>query len=236
MTSSQVLIAHAVKILVLLTLAGILTRHRARLCWSFVAYLVVVLTCNSLVSFWPARFFDAWFWIAQQALYDALKMAIAVELTYRTFQAFPAAQATARRVLFVLLILTSLALVGLPRAVAGGGPALYRATLLEWEPRVLTGTTWLLNALALMVIWYRVPLHRYHRAILLGFVPYLLVFTILLRLLLRYGWEILPIVQSAEPAAYMLLVGWWAYTAWEPEAVPDVSPALLQRLHPWRVR
>ena len=35
---------------------------------------------------------------------------------------------------------------------------------------------------------------------------------------------------------WYLLVGWWAYTAWEPEAVPDVSPALMQRLQPWRVR
>ena len=55
-------------------------------------------------------------------------------------------------------------------------------------------------------------------------------------MLLRYGWEILPIVQSAEPSAYMLLVGWWAYAAWEPETAPDVSPALLQRLEPWRAR
>ena len=57
MTVWQVLIAHAVKVLVLVTLAGIVARHRARLCWSFVAYLAVVLAGNSLVSFWPARFF-----------------------------------------------------------------------------------------------------------------------------------------------------------------------------------
>ena len=115
MTSWQILVAHVVKVLILLTLAGILTRRRAAMCWSFVAYLSAILVGNSLVSFWPHRFFDAWFWFAQQALYDALKMAIAVELAYRTFQAFPAAQATARRVLFGLLILTSLALVGFHR-------------------------------------------------------------------------------------------------------------------------
>jgi hypothetical protein len=236
MTSWQVLVAHVVKVLVLLTLAGILARGRARMCWSFLAYLGAVLVGNSLVSFWPARFFDAWFWLVQQALYDALKMAIAVELGFRTFQAFPTAQATARRILFALLILISLVLVGVPPRVSGGSPELYGAALHDWEPRVLMGTVWLLNALALLVIWYRVPLHTYHRAILLGFVPYLLLFTTILRMLRHYGWEILPLVQSAEPAAYMLLVGCWCYAAWAPEPAPDVSSAVLQKLQPWRGR
>ena len=80
------------------------------------------------------------------------------------------------------------------------------------------------------------PIHAYHKAILLGFVPYLLVFTILLRMLRHYGWDILPFVQSAEPAAYLLLMGWWAWAAWEPEGVPDVSPEVLHRLQPWRAR
>lgn len=230
MTSWQILIAHAVKLLVLLTLAGILTRRRARLCWSFVTYLAVIVTCNSLATFWPERFVAEWFWILKQALYDVLKMTIAVELAYRTFQAFPRAQATARWVLFAVLVATSIALVGVPSGAS------YPAVVLEWQPRVLTGTIWLLNGLALLVIWYRVPIHTYHRAILLGFVPYLVIFTTLLSLIDRHGWEILPIVQSAEPAAYMLLMAWWAYAAWQPEPVPDVSPAVLQTLQPWRVR
>jgi hypothetical protein len=234
MTSWQILIAHAVKLLVLLTLVGILTRQRARLCWSFMAYLAVILICNALVSLWPARFFTPWFWILKQALYDALKMGIAVELAYRTFQAFPAAQATARRVLFTILVLTSAALIGLPQGASGGSPALYETILFEWEPRVMTGTIWLLNGLGLLIVWYRVPIHAYHKAILLGFVPYMVVFTVLLRLLNRHGWEILPLVQSAEPAAYMLLMAWWAYAAWQPEPAPDVSPAVLRALQPWR--
>jgi len=230
MTSLQVLIAHAVKILVLLTLAGIVARHRARLCWSFLAYLACVLAANTLVSFWPERFFAGWFWMLQAAVYDALKMAIAVELAYRTFRAFPAARATARRVLFLLLLGTSLALVGVPRDLS------YPAVFVELEPRILTGTIWLLNGLALLVVWYRVPLHRYHKAILLGFVPYLLIFVALLKMLRHFGWETLPLVQSAEPAAYMLLVGWWAYAAWEPAVAPDVSPVVLQRLQPGSAR
>ena len=230
MTASQVLIAHAVKILVLLTLAGIVAQRRWRLCWWFTAYLTVILICNSLVSFWPDIFYERRFWLARAPLYDALKVAIAIEIAYRTFQAFPGAQATARRVIFALLVATSVALVAIPWDWSN------ETRLFEWEPRVLTGTIWLLNALAVIVIWYRVPIHAFHRAILLGFVPYLLVFTIVLRLLRHYGMNILPLIQDTEPAAYMLLMGWWAWAAWQPETVEEVSPEVMGILQPWRVR
>ncbi len=230
MTASQVLIAHAVKILVLLTLAGILARRRWSLCWSFTAYLAVILICNSLVSFWPERFYQPWFTLVRTGLYDGLKVAIALELAYRTFQAFPGARATARQMILLLVIVSSAVLIAMP------WDSSYPSALLEWEPRILTATIWQLNALAVLVIWYRVPIHAYHKAILMGFVPYLLVFTILLRLLNHYGWKILPLVQAADPAAYMLLMGWWAWAAWEPEGAPDVSPAVLRVLQPWRAR
>jgi hypothetical protein len=232
MTGWQVLVAHAVKVLVLLALAGIVARHRARMCWSFLAYLITTFACNSLISLWPDTFFVSWFWMLKQALYDCLRLAIAVELAYRTFRAFPGAQATARRLVFAILAVTSLALIGIPSGLSAGSPALYNAALQEWEPRVMTGTIWLMNGLAVLVIWYRVPIHAYHKAILLGFVPFLLVFTTLLRLLQIYGWDVLPLVQSAEPAAFLLLMAWWAHAAWEPEPAPDVSPALLQTLQP----
>jgi hypothetical protein len=230
MTASQVLIAHAVKILVLLTLAGILANRRWRSCWSFATYLVVILICNSLVSFWPDTFYQPWFWMVRTPIYDALKVAIAMELAYRTFQAFPGARATARRALVLLLIASSVVFATLP-----WDPS-YGTALFEWEPRILTATIWLLNALAVIVIWYRVPIHAYHKSILLGFVPYLLVFTILLRMLRHYGYGIMEVVQTAEPAAYMLLMGWWAWAAWEPETASDVSPEVMHRLQPWRAR
>ena len=120
MTSWQVLIAHAVKVLVLLSLAGIVARHRVRLCWSFVAYLSTIVVSNTLISVWPDTFFAPSFYLLKQSLYDCLRLAIAVELGYRTFQAFPGAQSTARRVLFALLIVTSLALIGVPSGLSGG--------------------------------------------------------------------------------------------------------------------
>ena len=230
MTPDQVLIAHLVKVLALFTLVGIVWRGRAHLCWSFVAYLLTVLTCNSLGTFWPDRFDTAWFWILQHGLYDALKMGIAVELGLRIFQAFPAAQATARRLLFVLLVATSAALIGIPVVPTTGDMG---GIILQWQPRVLTGTIWLMNGLALLITWYRVPVHAYHKAILLGFVPYLLVFTTMLTLLGQHEW-LLRAVQSADPAAYMLLMAFWTWSAWKPETQPDVSAAVIRWLQPWR--
>jgi len=230
MTSWQVLVAHAVKVLVLLTLAGIVARHRARLSWSFVAYLSTIVVSNTLISVWPDTFFVPSFYLLKQALYDCLRLAIAIELAYRTFQAFPGAQSTARRVVFALLAVTSLALMGVPSGLSGGSPGLYATALKEWEPRVMTGTIWLMNGVALLVIWYRVPIHAYHKAILLGFVAYLLTFTTLLRLLQIYDWDVLPIIQSAEPAAFLVLMGWWAWAAWQPAV--EMSPVLARRLQP----
>jgi hypothetical protein len=230
MTSWQVLVAHAVKVLVLLTLAGIVARHRARLCWSFVAYLSTIIVSNTLITLWPETFFVPSFYLLKQALYDCLRLAIAIELAYRTFQAFPGAQSVARRVVFASLMITSLALIGVPSGLSGGSPSLYEAALKEWEPRVMTGTIWLMNGVALLVIWYRVPIDAFRKAILLGFVPYLLIFTTLLRLLQIYDWDVMPIIQSGEPAAFLLLMGWWAWAAWQPAA--EMSPVLVRKLQP----
>jgi len=227
LTPDQVLIAHIAKALTLFALVGILWHGRARLCWSFVGYLFTGLICDSLYSFWPEYFFKPWFWILQQGLDDALKMAIAVELGFRIFQAFPTAQATARRLLFILLIATSLALIGIPIATS------FKAIVVQWQPRVLTGTIWLMNGLALLITWYRVPVHAYHKAILMGFVPYLVVFTTLLTLLGSHE-SLLRVIQSLQPAAYAMMVGYWMWAAWKPETQPDVSAAVIRFLQPWR--
>jgi hypothetical protein len=228
MSPEHILVAHVVKALVFFALAGMLVRRRAHLCWSFVAYLVTVLVSNSLVTFWPEQFFKVWFWILTQGLFDALGMGIAVELGYRTFQAFPRAQATARRVLFVVLFATSAALIGIPIA------STYGQVVFDWQPRVLAGTIWVMNGLAVLITWYRVPVHAYHKAILLGFVPYLLVFTTLLSLMKQWGWDFLPYVQALEPLAFMLLMGFWAWSSWRGEEQPQASRALVHLLQPWR--
>src|SRR5437867_4449311 len=96
MSAAELLLMHGVKLGVLAVLIGLFARRRAHLCWSFVAYLATVFVCNSLESLWPDQFFRQWFYLLTQGLFDALKLAVAAELTYRTFRAFPGAAARVR--------------------------------------------------------------------------------------------------------------------------------------------
>jgi hypothetical protein len=74
---------------------------------------------------------------------------------------------------------------------------------------------WLLTATALLVVWYQVPLHAWPRAILLGFVPYLLVFVIALDLLKRHGWAALHAGAGIlDSAAYLALLLFWNRVVW----------------------
>ena len=110
MSELQVPLAHAVKLALVAVLAGLFLRDRARLCWSFVAYAAAILLGNTLASFWPARFYNPSFWVLKQGVYDALKMAVALELAWRAFEAFPGAMRTARRAVLALLAVSTLVL------------------------------------------------------------------------------------------------------------------------------
>jgi hypothetical protein len=217
MSDLQFLVAHAAKLALLALLAGILWRGRARLCWSFALYVLAVLLGNVLVSFWPSRFFTPSFWVLKQGVYDALKMAIALELAWRAFNAFPGAARTARGVIPSLLALSTLSLAVLT-------PASSYNTVWDWQPRVATAALWLLTAVSLMVVWYQVPVHEWQRAIMLGLAPYLLIFVGLLGLLRRHGWEFLEPITTAETFAYLGLVLFWSWAAWRRDAVR--GPAL----------
>jgi hypothetical protein len=216
MNPDQVLVAHIVKAVGFFALAGILVRRRAHLCWTFVAYLVTVLVLNSLISFWPEHFFNTWFWVLAHVLFTGLRMGIAVELTFRTFQAFPGAKVTARRLLFGLLLATSFALVASPDGIESANKGWYELVALDLQPRVLTGAIWLMNGLAILITWYRVPVHTYHKALLLGFVPYLLLFTVAMNLLKAFGGSVREYVGYFKNAGYQALLVYWAYTAWRP--------------------
>ena len=208
MSEIQVALSHAVKLAVVAVLAGLVARGRARLCWSFAAYLVAILVGNSLASLWPSRFYTPQFWVLKQAVYDALKMAVALELAWRAFEAFPGALRTARRAILALLVASTLAL-------ALFTPPSSYATLWDFQPGTVTAALWLLTATALLVVWYQVPVHDWQRAIMLGLAPYLLVFVIVLDLLKRHGWMALHAIAGVlDSAAYLSLLVFWAWAAW----------------------
>ena len=206
-------VAHAVKVALLVTLAGIVARRRVRLCWAFPLYVVAILLGNSLQSFWPAQFHTSEFWIVKQRVYDALKLLLALELAWRAFRLFPGALRTARAVLAAILAATTLVVVFVTP------PADY-STLWQWQPSIVTGTLWMFTATALLVVWYQVPVHDWQRAIMLGLVSYLVVFVLYMDLLRRFGWDYRLAVGWLDVLTYLALCIFWAWAAWRRDPIP----------------
>jgi hypothetical protein len=210
MEGAQLLIAHAVKLAILVVLAGLITTRRYRQCWSLTAYLLVALAGNSMTSFWPERFFNYHFYAGRQAIFDALKLLIALELSHRVFAAFPGAMSRWRAIALVVLVATT-------SAVALSGATDSARVAYDWQPRIVTGATWILSAIALLVAWHRLPIDSWHYAILVGYVPYLLVFTTGLNIIRKYGWSVHWATGTVQSLAYLVLMLWWAYAAWRPQ-------------------
>lgn len=222
MTGMQLLLAWAVKAALVATLAGLVVRRRLQLCWAFCIYAAVVLGCETLIALWPAKFFTADFWMVKQALYDATKVAVALELAYRVVRAFPGAMRTAR--------VSALALLACSTAIIVAGPwAAGYAAMAEWQPRMVFGVVSLFSLTALVMLWYNLPVRSWHRALLMGFSTYLLVFTVVLNVLRTQGWEMVHWLGLLDGVAYLALTIWWAFAAWAPDTIPVEIPATVRQ-------
>jgi hypothetical protein len=211
MTPAEKLVVCVGLVLLAACLAGLFVRRRQGLCVSFTLYLGAVLLSDGLVVFWPARFHSWDFWVLKESVHNLLKFGIALELTLRTFRAFPAARRTAAGLVLGVLALTWLS-VG-PRPRLEGRPL---ELALNLQPYVLAGTLWLFIAISALILWYRLPVAPLHKALLLGFVPYLLLFTVAMNLLKAFGGSVREYVGYFKNAGYQALLVYWAYTAWRP--------------------
>lgn len=228
MTAHQLLIANLVRTALILIIVGLLIRKRAHLCWSFLGLLVVVLVGNSLGSFWPEYFQTRSFYIMKSTVYNILKLCVAAELTYRVFRSFPGALARARLVLAPLMAVITIGVISVPTGTD------YHDIVTRYNPQVQTGVIWLLSATAVLAVWFNIPLHFFHRAILLGFSSYLITFATLLNVLRSFGFDrMIDTINFIDTYAYLALVTWWAFTAWRSEEtfeiVPVRTPALLPK-------
>jgi hypothetical protein len=210
-------------------LAGLFVRRLYRVCYSFPAWLLAVLAGDVLVFFWTQRFYTWAFWMTKETVYAVLKLAIAVEITALAFQAFPSARATVRRVMLgVLLALLAFVLVGV--RYQADLPDLAR----ELQRRTANGVALVFCATWAVVLYYRLPLHRLHRAILRGLVPYLLVFAAASTLTLVFGWDVRRNVNMAEAAAWDLMLAYWCWEVWR--RPPGDDSRFMRQLQPWRAR
>ena len=215
----RILIGHAVKVALVAALAGLYVRGRSGRSHAMVAYLWAALVGNSLTTFWPDVFFNYEFWMRRQALFDVLKLLVGIEVALRALRLFPGARATWERLTAASVLgATTSAFWFLPR------DAPY-SVLFAHQPQIIAGTVWLFTLTALVVVHYRIPLDPWHRAILLGFVPYQLVFTTAIAVMTKGGVSLHPAMGFVDSAAYLVMVTYWAQTAWRPEEALDVSPA-----------
>ena len=233
MTWSGIAVTAAAVLLASAALAGVTVRRRISVCWTFVLYLGVIAVTDLLMLLWPDRFWQLWFYTGKELVINVLRFALALELTYRTFRAFPSAHATARGVLFVVLLITlAIVFAGTgdlePREGAPAlGPVISRV-----QPRVLNGAIWIFAVVAGLILWYRLPVHPLHKTILIGYVPYLLVSTVSLNLLESQGWAIRAHVNHLNTLAFLAVLAYWAVAAWRraeaPVRAPDPEPSLKQ--------
>ena len=225
--------AVVVELALLVTICGLVRRRRLLRSVFFTAYLPAVFVGNFLMIWWPQRFYVPAFWMAEEAVYDVLKLGIAMELGWRTFRAFPRAQSIARRSAFLVLAVTAALVMAVPVDVQGVG--VYATVVTELHPRILNGTVWLIACTLAVAQWYRVPVHPFHAGVLTGFTLYVGFYSTLLSLAALYGFSaVKPWGDALEPPAYLLLTGWWAHLAWRAESTAAISQAtVVRRLELW---
>jgi hypothetical protein len=224
MTVVQAWIGHLGTVVLAVVLAGVIARRRYRIWYSFAVFLVITLSSAVLIMAWPARFYTQEFWRAKETAFSVLRFATALELAYRVFRSFPGAITTLRWALFFVSVATLVAVI----AASTGGTD-YRAFLAEMQPRVLYGSIWLFTAIAALILWYRLPVDPFQKAVLLSYVPFLLIFTVTVNAMgSRVSEQLGDSMRYLYQIAYLALIVHWARAAWRrteaPARPPEVRP------------
>lgn len=206
----------AIMALRVLALAGAAGRGWLRLSWAWTAYSVLAILFGLLMNVWPATFWNYHVWTGSRDVYAAMKVLIAVEIAAKVFKDFPRAAALAR-----VLVLGILGTAILPVAWSG---LRWSDSFSAWHLPLASTTVWLFVVTALLVTWFHLPLHPWHRAILLGMTVHLLVFTVLLVILRARGWAVWHSLAGVQVYADLALAAWFAAVPWMPRAAR--APAL----------
>lgn len=218
MSVDRLLVAYLGIALEATLLAALLLRRSYSVCLSFTLYVVAVLFPSLLFAVSPRSY--TWDnYLLREIVHNLLKFAIALELVYRTFRAFPGAMSTARNVLLFLVVVIAVVTLAAPLPIRNPDDI-----DIEWHARILNGTIWVFTAIAAMIMWYRLPVHPLFKAILVGFVPYLLIFSVGMRVLVEMGWEGARQYQRFHALAYVLLLCYWNRAAWSQARTTMIPP------------
>jgi hypothetical protein len=227
-TPADVAVASLTAMLLAVTLAGMALRDRVRLCRSFAGLLVSTLVCNQLITHLPTRFWNSTFWTFKESLYAGLYCATVLELALLVFAGLP----RARRPL--LIAMTSVIVAA---AVVVSTADLERVSLVRVVVSAVNGTAaWLAAMLVAAVLFYRVPLHPFHRLILFGLGFHLSLYSTLLGPVVE-GWETMRAhVNALDRLVYVATVTLWLWAAWRPAPAQALTPEAAAVLQPWAAR
>jgi len=219
MSSLELLLGRASTALLAAVLLGMFVRGRWRLWYSFTLLVFFTLVHSVLVSFWPQTFHVGSVWMFKEFALLLARIAMVIEITARVFRGFPGAMATARRLVVLILVVTFVLAF-----IVGPGSTHYAGFVGELMPRLLNGTIWLFTSLAILILWYRLPVHWFPKAVLLSYVPYLLIFTVALNALGELGWQKAAWADRANVIAYAVLLLYWTWLAWRREPARRARP------------
>lgn len=196
-------------------LSGLVVRRRLAHNMSFALYLLSVLVADALTLFRPDVFMHARPWVLVQVLHAMLRHLVAIELAFYVSRAFPGARRRFR-VFFWMMTLATLAV-----PLLWPGDLVNTVTIVtKVLPRVLYTAFWLFVGLGALVLWYRLPLQSMHKAVLSGFVAYLVLATFALNLLRHWGVVHREVTGYLNSLGYVLVLAFWARAAWRHEPVP----------------
>lgn len=183
--------------------------RRGKLAHSFVfsAYVAAATLFSVLMLLFPASYTPEAF-IVKQGIYDSLLFGMALEISYKAFAAFKGIASRVRALLAVVVAVSSLAVFFLTPANPD------YSDLGRYQPGITTAGIWCLTSVALLIVWYQIPVPDFTRSIILGYVPYLVVFVICMDLIARMGWGFIQNLNVMNAAAYNTAVGYLAYAAW----------------------
>lgn len=193
-------------LLVLLCL-GLVRRAKLGQCFLFSAYAAAATCFTGLILLFPDSYTPEAF-IVKQGIYDSLLFGISLELSYRVFAAFTGIAARVRAFLAFSVAASSLGIFLLTPT----NPAY--SDLARYQPGITTAGIWCLAFVALLIVWYQIPVPAFTKAIILGYVPYLVIFVVYIDLIGRLGWGEIKGLNILNASAYDLAIGYLAYAAW----------------------
>ena len=221
-------VLYSVDVAIVVTLVGLYVRQRLPLSYFFDLYLLTVLILDVPIGLSPTRFHQWDYYMVKETVQNTLKFAIVLELTALVFAGFP-------RVRRMVRFITLGVLLGLLGVIYVMWDYLRDAALAMYyvQSVIFNGTALLFAAIAAPVLYYRIPLHPIHKAILFGFMPYLIAYTFALDLLGRIGAPVKRVSDFLSVIGYLILVSYWAWSIWKPRRPPPPEPEVLGRVQPW---